>query len=103
MEGVFSIQMSVAAFIVHAIQGDPYVGRGTWQSSGASVRAVQPSWSCSPALPSCQMRWPFRGIAISILGGSFQKQLLVPPSSEYGATGSSPQLVTCPTITQQKL
>lgn len=32
MEGVFSIQMSVTTFIVHTIQGDPHVGRGTWQS-----------------------------------------------------------------------
>lgn len=55
VEGVFSIQMSVTTFIVHAIQGDPYVGCGTWQSSEGSVRAVHPSWSCSPALPSCQM------------------------------------------------
>jgi len=32
VEGVFSIQMSVTTFMVHTIQGDPHVGRGTWQS-----------------------------------------------------------------------
>lgn len=42
VESVLPIQMPVTAFIIHAIQGDPHVGGGTWQELTGRFSSADP-------------------------------------------------------------
>lgn len=51
VEGVVPIQVSVATFIVHPVQGNAHVGCGTCREGRGSLREAHLRGSCSPALP----------------------------------------------------
>lgn len=81
VEGVVPIQVSVATFIVHPVQGDAHVGRGTCREGRGSLSEAHPRCSRSPALPVTALSTnpaPEHKLCACLLLGKIQNKVMDP-------------------------